>query len=59
MPDFKQHADHCRFYNCTHRQEPDCAVTAHVGSANDQADISESRYRIYNELFAELSETRY
>lgn len=59
MPDFKEHAGNCRFYNCTHRQEPDCAVTAHVGSVTGEGRISDSRYRIYNELFAELSQTRY
>ncbi len=60
MPDFKAHADKCRFYNCTHRQEPDCAVTARVAAeAADAGDISDQRYRIYTELFAELSQTRY
>lgn len=49
MPDFRRHLGHCRFYNCTHRHEPGCGVSAQ-GSA-----IGESRYRIYNELFDELS----
>lgn len=59
MPDFRAHAGHCRFYNCTHRQEPDCAVTAHVGPGTGAGTISEGRYRIYGELFAELSQSRY
>lgn len=61
MPDLSAHADHCRFYNCTHLHEPGCAVMAAVqGHAQiDGEPISTDRYRIYTELFAELSESRY
>ena len=61
MPDLSAHADHCRFYNCTHLHEPGCAVMAAVeGQAQiDGEPISADRYRIYTELFAELSESRY
>jgi ribosome biogenesis GTPase / thiamine phosphate phosphatase len=51
MPDFAQPAQHCRFANCTHRQEPGCAVLAALA----QGGIAASRYRIYLELFEELS----
>jgi ribosome biogenesis GTPase len=54
MPDLREHAKHCRFYNCTHRQEPGCGVRA----ALERGEISESRYRIYGEVLAELSQTR-
>ncbi len=59
MPDLAAHADHCRFYNCTHLHEPGCAVIAASENANGKAAISPERYRIYGELFAELSQTRY
>ena len=51
MPDLRDHAKECRFYNCTHRQEPGCGVLA----ALERAEISESRYRIYREIFEELA----
>ena len=50
MPDLREHAKACRFYNCTHRQEPDCGVRAAVA----RGEISEARYRIYREIFEEL-----
>ena len=61
MPDLSTHADHCRFYNCTHLHEPGCAVMAAVqGQAQANGEpISVDRYRIYAELFAELSVSRY
>ncbi len=59
MPDIAEHAGECRFYNCTHLHEPGCGVIAHVESAANDGPISASRYRIYGDLFAELSETRY
>lgn len=30
FPDLAEHADHCRFRNCSHRAEPGCAVRAAV-----------------------------
>lgn len=56
MPDIGAHARECRFYNCTHLHEPGCAVRSQVESESDPGSISASRYRIYSELFAELSE---
>ena len=56
MPDIAAHAGECRFYNCTHLHEPGCAVQVQVESASSPGSISASRYRIYSELFAELSE---
>jgi ribosome biogenesis GTPase len=57
MPDLRLHAQNCKFYNCTHLHEPGCGVIAEVNSPT--ASISASRYRLYGELFAELSQTRY
>jgi ribosome biogenesis GTPase / thiamine phosphate phosphatase len=54
MADLRQHASQCRFYNCTHLHEPGCGVRA----ALDRGEISESRYRIYGEILAELVQRR-
>lgn len=59
MPDLAAHADHCKFYNCTHLHEPGCAVMVASKDQGAGAAISPERYRIYSELFAELSQTRY
>ena len=56
MPDFAVRLGHCRFYNCSHLHEPGCAVRDAVGVPDG---ISENRYRLYGELFAELSQPRY
>lgn len=51
MGDLAAHGQNCRFANCTHRQEPGCAVRAAV----EAGAVAASRYRIYLELFEELS----
>jgi len=60
MPDLRAALGGCRFHNCTHLHEPGCAVRARVQNLahGADADIHERRYRIYAELFAELSERR-
>ena len=55
MPDFAAHLGECRFANCTHRHEPGCGVRAAV----ERGAIAPSRYRIYDELFDELSTKRW
>ena len=50
MPDLRAHLGSCRFYNCTHRQEPGCALHAAVRDGTLAAD----RLRLYTELFDEL-----
>ncbi len=60
MPDLFAHAQECRFHNCTHRHEPGCGVIRALEASNGPSAISPSRYRIYLELFDELSRpTRY
>jgi ribosome biogenesis GTPase / thiamine phosphate phosphatase len=54
MPDIGGHLP-CRFYNCSHLHEPGCGVR----EALARGEISASRYRIYQELHAELSTTRW
>lgn len=51
MPDMKAHMGECRFHNCTHLHEPGCAVK----NALEQGQISLNRYRIYEQLMAEIS----
>ncbi len=59
MPDFKAHAQDCKFYNCTHLHEPGCGVISEVKITSGPSSISAQRYRLYSELFDELSQTRY
>jgi len=59
MPDIKAHAGHCKFYNCSHLHEPGCGVLLHRQTAASAGGISDNRYKIYSDLFAELSQTRY
>jgi ribosome biogenesis GTPase len=56
MPDLKPHVAGCKFYNCTHLHEPGCGVLAVVGAA---CGVNARRHRIYSDLFAELSASRY
>jgi ribosome biogenesis GTPase len=56
MPDLKQHVPQCKFYNCTHLHEPGCGVIPHVGVGQEKGSISAARYKIYGDLFAELSQ---
>lgn len=51
MPDIGAYTDHCKFYNCSHVHEPDCGVR----NALAQGLIDAGRYKIYIQLFAELS----
>jgi len=55
MPDLAAAPGGCRFHNCTHRSEPGCAVREAV----ERGEIVASRYRIYLELFEELSRKRW
>lgn len=59
MPDFKANAQNCKFYNCTHLHEPGCGVISEVKSGAGLIKIGANRYRLYSELFAELSQPRY
>ncbi len=55
MPDIAAHLGHCKFYNCTHLHEPGCGVIAAVKAVPGAEDICARRYRLYGELFAQLS----
>lgn len=51
---FKFSAD-CRFGNCTHRNEPGCAVIKAV----EEHYISESRYKSYLNILEDKDENKY
>lgn len=55
LRDFRPLLGRCRFANCQHRQEPDCAITAAVAEGR----ISAQRYRIYLEILQELQTKRW
>ena len=62
MPDLCSWLDQCKFYNCGHLHEPGCGVMARLApreGGQGTGAISPHRYRIYQELFAELSQQRY
>jgi len=54
MPDLAAELGHCRFHDCTHRQEPQCGLRAAV----ENGRIAPSRWRVYQELFEEQSRPR-
>lgn len=58
MPDIKAQAGDCKFYNCTHLHEPGCGVLR-ATQAPEPRSISSNRFKIYGDLFAELSQKRY
>lgn len=55
MPDIAKHMNDCRFHNCTHRQEPGCAVQAAV----ERGEVSPIRLSLYTALYDELSQPRW
>lgn len=55
MPDIRAAATACRFYNCSHLREPGCGVLAAV----EAGSVSASRHRIYGEILAELTRSKY
>jgi ribosome biogenesis GTPase / thiamine phosphate phosphatase len=58
MPDLRGHIAQCKFYNCTHLHEPGCGVISASKSPDSPHGISSSRYSIYSNLFAELSQPK-
>ena len=53
FPEFRPQAGECRFSDCAHLAEPDCAITAAVQAG----EIAPSRYESYVKLRAEATET--
>jgi ribosome biogenesis GTPase len=52
FPEFREFIDQCRFGDCTHRTEPDCAVREAVSSGS----VSLERYESYVKLREELED---
>ncbi len=52
FPEIQTLAGLCRFRNCKHVAEPDCAVL----EALDEKTLAQSRYRSFNRLLSELEE---
>jgi len=49
FPEFADHAENCRFRNCSHRHEPGCAVRA----AAENGDLPAFRHQAWLRLLAE------
>lgn len=49
FPEFKEHIESCRFYNCTHLHEPGCGVLAALA----QGKISRKRHELYERILLE------
>ena len=54
FPDFGAFLGKCRFDDCSHRKEPDCAVRAAV----EAGDIEASRYESYLKLYDKASQIK-
>ncbi|MEW9032454.1 MAG: ribosome small subunit-dependent GTPase A [Planifilum fimeticola] len=54
FPEIREHAVHCAFRGCLHREEPNCAVR----EAADRGEIDPGRYRHYLQFLQEISEDR-
>ncbi len=52
FPEFAPYVDHCRFPDCSHRQEPDCTVQGAVAAGK----IPASRYRSYLEMYRQAEQ---
>jgi len=52
FPEFSEPRQHCRFYNCTHRQEPGCGVLAAVA----RGAIAPERHALYVRLLGEVGQ---
>ena len=58
MPDLKPFVSSCKFYNCSHLHEPGCGVMAAVKPDGSSDGISANRYKIYSDIYTELSQSR-
>jgi ribosome biogenesis GTPase len=55
FPEFEAHLGLCRFYNCHHVNEPDCALLAAVKAGQ----INPARHELYRQLLHEASQKLY
>jgi ribosome biogenesis GTPase len=52
--EFRAYLEHCRFADCRHCDEPDCAVAA----ATARGEISVRRLELYRRLARELTQRK-
>ncbi len=55
FPEFKQYLGKCKFYNCHHSNEPECAIRTAVAAG----DIAPMRHALYLQLLHESSQKLY
>ena len=55
FPEIFKYSAHCKYNNCTHRNEPDCAVIKAV----EDHYISQSRYMSYLNMLDDKDENKY
>ena len=55
FPEFRPHLGHCKFYNCHHINEPDCAIRTAVQTG----EINPMRHALYLQLLHESSQKLY
>jgi ribosome biogenesis GTPase len=53
--EFEPYLGHCKFYNCRHLIEPQCAILAAV----EEGKIAKMRHTLYGQLLHESSQTLY
>lgn len=53
FPEFLPYLGHCKFYNCHHHAEPNCAVTAAIKTGK----ISAMRHDLFKQLVHEAAQT--
>lgn len=54
FPDFAPYAGCCQFHDCSHRQEPSCAVRA----ALEEGKLEPTRYDSYLKLYEKASQIK-
>lgn len=54
FPEFREYIGKCRFTDCFHLAEPDCAVT----KALAEGKIAKSRYRSYTEMLQQIRDNK-
>lgn len=55
FPEFSTHLGHCKFYNCHHINEPECAILTAVKTGK----IAQMRHALYLQLLHESSQKLY
>lgn len=58
FPEFAAHLGHCRFYNCSHLNEPGCPLLEAVGATGEHG-VAPARHALYRQLLHEASQKRF